>query len=359
VRAAVALLGAKRVMTPPLRRRLELSGLTWAEMAPVLARIRTIEGWAREWGREAAASEAGGDCLRAAAQAFLGQLVLSPYHPRKAEMQATLRRCHLRAREEQPDVRVERLSLLGGRLTGLWERPNGASRPPILLMPPLASTKEELAVLADPLLAAGHPVLRLDLPGQGESPAPLGPDAERLLAAALDEMGFGAVFAGGISLGAFYALRLAAADRRVRGVFGVSPPAFTTPADWARQPEVIWQYLDVYFATETRAETRRRALGLTLDGAGVAICCPVLLFHGARDRINPPDADARCRAALPNAALASHRLPDRHACLLHLRGTIGPQIASWCAAVGAGVPDANQIQGGPEGRASSVFDDAH
>jgi pimeloyl-ACP methyl ester carboxylesterase len=325
-------------MTPQLRRRLELSGLTWDEMAPVLARIRTIEGWARAWEREAAASEAQGDFRRAAAQTFLGQLVLSPYHPRKAEMQAALRHCHLRARQQQPGIHVERVSLVGGKLAGLWERPIGANRPPVLLMPPLASTKEELAILADPLLAAGHPVLRLDLPGQGESPSPLDLDVERLLTAAQNEIGIEALFAGGISLGAFYALRLAATNSQVLGVFGVSPPAFTTRADWARQPEVIWQYLDLYFATETRAETQDRALALTLDGVGACICCPVLLFHGTQDRINPPDADVRYRTTLPNATLTSYHLSDRHACLLHLKGHIGPGVAAWCGQIVGALP---------------------
>lgn len=332
VQAAVFALGAERALSRPrLRRRMELTGLTWDQMAPVFARVRTVADWAREWERAAARSEAAGDDARAAAEAFTGQLILSPFHPFKAGLLETLRRCQNRDRRERRGFNTERVSLIGGTLIGVLERPRGrAARPPVLLLPPLASVKEELTPLADPLLLAGHPVLRLELPGQGESPPPLRPDTERDLLAALDEVGFGEVFAGGISLGAFYALRLAGhAPERVRAVFGVSPPAFTTPQDWARQPEVIWQYLDRYFAGETRADTYREALRLHLDDLRDQLCCPVLLYHGTRDRINPPDAPERWRAALGHVALTERRLIDGHSCLLHLRGRIGPEVRDW------------------------------
>jgi pimeloyl-ACP methyl ester carboxylesterase len=346
VRLLVALLGAKRAMPPRLRRRLELSGLSWSEIAPVLARIRGIEDWACEWGREAQNSLERGDDFRAAAQAFLGQLILSPFHPRKVELQSVFRESHLRYRHTLPGRTVTAMTLAGGRLSGLYERPENATRTPIILLPPLASVKEELTLLADPLLDAGHPVLRLELPGQGKSPAPLGPDTESLLRDALDEMGFETVYAGGISLGAFYAFRLAhaAGAGRVRGVFGVSPPALTTMRDWARQPAVIWQYLDLYFGTATRVETRQRALTLTLDDIAPALSCPVRLYHATRDTINPPDAAARYRALLPHLPLTDRLLTDRHACLLHLRDVIGPEIGTWIAEVES--PEAQEANRG-------------
>lgn len=329
VRLLVALLGAKRALPPRLRRRLELSGLSWAEIAPVLARIRGVEGWAREWEREAARSIAAGDSFRASAQAFLGQLILTPFHPRKVPLQDILRETHLRYRQTLTGRTVQKVHLVGGRLVGLYEYPDGATGTPIILLPPLASVKEELTLLADPLLDAGHPVLRLELPGQGESPAPLGPDTEHLLREALDEMGFETVYAGGISLGAFYAFRLAhAAGERVRGVFGVSPPALVTDKDWARQPPVIWQYLDLYFGT-TRPETRLRARTLHLDDVASSLSCPVRLYHATRDTINPPDAADRYRALLPHLPLTDRIVPDRHACMMHLRETIGPEIVTW------------------------------
>lgn len=335
LRAAVGLLNARRIITPPLRRRLLLTGLTWEEIAPVLARIRTVEGWGRVWQREAEQSAARGDWSRAAAQAFLGHLPLSPFHERKAALLDLLRRCHARDRQGRGGFRFEPVRLAGGRLVGYLETPDRAARPLVLLLPPLASTKEELAVLADPLLAAGHPVLRLDLPGQGESPPPLSPTTERLLQEALDELGItqeGGCFAGGISLGALYALRLGGVDGpRVRGVFGISPPAIITPEQWARQEEVIWQYLDLYFATETREETRRLSLAITLDDVISRIGCPVLLYHASRDPISLPDKRERYRAALTHVRLTDYVLDDIHGCAHHLTGTIGPQLVAWCA----------------------------
>jgi pimeloyl-ACP methyl ester carboxylesterase len=309
-------------------------------MAPVLARIRTIDGWARIWQGEAEGSAARGDFRRAASQAFLGHLPLSPHHPRKAPLLDLLRRCHLADRQAQGGFRSERVRLAGGGLVGYWETPHRSQRPPVLLMPPLASTKEELAVLADPLLGAGHPVLRLDLPGQGESPPPLPIQIERLLRGALDELGVTpetGCFAGGISLGAHCALRLAGADgARVRGVFGISPPAIITPEQWRRQEEIIWQYLDIYFATASRGETRRLCLCLTLDDMVSRIACPVLLFHAIRDPISLPDKVERYRAALSHVPLSDHLLEDFHGCTLHLKNTIAPHVVAWCAAATPG-----------------------
>jgi pimeloyl-ACP methyl ester carboxylesterase len=336
MRAAVALFGAGRLMnSPAVRKRLELTGLRWEEIAPILARIRTIDGWAREFDRAADTAERAGDDFKASALAFLGQLILSPFHPRKAEIAARMRRCQIRDRSSRPGVRFERVELVNGKLVGYIETPEVADKPIVLLMPPLASVKEELTVLADPLLAAGHPVLRLDLPGQGESPPPLLIETERLLIQALDELGITptqGVIAGGISLGSYFALRLAGADRqRVQGVFGVSPPAIITPAQWARQPEIIWQYLDLYFATETREETLRLGLSMKLDDVVADITCPVLLYHAANDFISLPDKAERYREALAHAPLTEHTLPDTHGCTLHLRDPISAQVTAWAA----------------------------
>lgn len=323
-----------------VRKRLELTGLTWEEIAPVLARIRTIDGWAREFDRAAADAEIKGDFFHASALAFLGQLVLSPFHPRKPEIIARMRRCHIQDRSSRQEFSFERVVLLSGKLVGYVETPHHADKPPVLLMPPLASVKEELTVLADPFLAAGHPVLRLDLPGQGESPHPLMVDTEKLLMQALSEFGITpeqGVIAGGISLGSYFALRLAGADRdRVRGVFAISPPAIVTPAQWARQPEIIWQYLDLYFATETRDETLRLGMAMTLDDVVADITCPVLLYHAQRDTISLPDVAARYREALAHAPLTDYLLPDTHGCSLHLRDPISAQVTAWADTLSSG-----------------------
>jgi pimeloyl-ACP methyl ester carboxylesterase len=320
-----------------VRKRLELTGLAWEEIAPVLSRIRTVDGWAREFDRAADAAETTGAYFQAAALAFLGQLILSPFHPRKAEIAARMRRCQIRDRSSRSDSDFRRVILLGGKLAGYVETPKVPRKPPVLLMPPLASVKEELAVLGDPLLAAGHPVIRLDLPGQGESPPPLLIETERMLMQALDELGITpeqGVFVGGISLGSYFALRLAGADRaRVRGVFGISPPAIITPEQWAKQPEIIWQYLDLYFATETRHESLRLGMAMKLDDVVADITCPVLLYHAANDSISLPDRVERYREALAHAPLTDHVLLDSHGCTLHLRDPISSDIVSWAEGI--------------------------
>ena len=339
VRLAVGLLGARRVMTPALRQRLELTGLRWEEIAPLLARIRSVDGWARVFAQAADASEAGGDWHRASALAFLGQLIISPHDGRKEGLQAQMRRAHIRDRQGRRGVHFEVLTSTSG-LSAYREtpvRPDTQTRPVVVLMPPLASTKEELTLLADPLLTQGFSVIRLDLPGQGQSPPPLPIHAEREVGAALDEWGVRperGVIAGGISLGAYFALRLAGSDRgRVRGAFGISPPAILTPDQWAKQEEVVWQYLDLYFATGSRAETLQRGMAMQLDDVVADITCPTLLYHARRDTLSLPNAPALYRKALHAARLEEHSVDDTHGCLLFLRETIAPHVARWCREV--------------------------
>jgi pimeloyl-ACP methyl ester carboxylesterase len=333
VRLFVALLGARRATPPRFMRWLALSGLPAEEISRTLSRIRTTEQWWRCWAEEAERSAVAEKWTHASAQAYLAQLVLSPFHPQKTQLQGKMRGWHQQARSIHPGLTFQTKQLAGGRIAAYVETPQEATKPPVLLLPPLASIKEELTSLGDTLLAAGHPVIRLDLPAQGESPGALPLNAERLLSEALGELGIQKLFVGGISLGAFFALRLAGTDSRVLGAFGVSPPAITTLEDWQRQPEVIWQYLDCYFDTATRADTYTQACGLTLAELAPTITCPVLLFHGRYDRISPPEAPARYRELLTEARLTEQMVEDGHACLSHLRDPIAPEVAKWACEV--------------------------
>jgi pimeloyl-ACP methyl ester carboxylesterase len=112
-------------------------------------------------------------------------------------------------------------------------------------------------------------------------------------------------------------------------VFGISPPAIITPEQWAKQPEIIWQYLDLYFATETREESLDLGLSMKLDDVVSQITCPVLLYHAANDAISLPDRAERYREALSHALLTDHILADTHGCTLHLRDPIAPQVVTW------------------------------
>jgi pimeloyl-ACP methyl ester carboxylesterase len=96
--------------------------------------------------------------------------------------------------------------------------------------------------------------------------------------------------------------------------------------------EVIWQYLDLYFATQTRDETLRLGLSMVLDDIIDEIRCPVLLYHASRDTISLPDVAERYRAALSHTRLTEHRVDDMHGCMLHLKSTIAPSIVAWCEA---------------------------
>lgn len=90
-------------------------------MAPVLARIRTVADWGREWEREAARSEARGEFASANKQAYLGQLIISPTQPLKQELLDILRRCHTRDRRDRLGFGTTPLTFCRGKLSGLYE----------------------------------------------------------------------------------------------------------------------------------------------------------------------------------------------------------------------------------------------
>ncbi len=124
---------------------------------------------------------------------------------------------------------------------GWWHAPGQASeaaeRLPVLLCPPFGRDDEcahrTLRVLAERLAAAGHPVLRFDLPGTGDSAgdahtSDLVPAWRHAVASALDTLlarsGGGAAAVVGLRLGALLAAQVAAEREDVAAFVAIAPP---------------------------------------------------------------------------------------------------------------------------------------
>jgi len=109
----------------------------------------------------------------------------------------------------------------GLTMRGLLRKPAGIGRPPVLLMiPGLDSVKEELQATADHFLRRGIATLAIDGPGQGEMEFErrIEPAYEKPAGAAIDwlekrdDVDASRVGVYGVSLGGYYAVRVAAID---------------------------------------------------------------------------------------------------------------------------------------------------
>jgi 2,6-dihydroxypseudooxynicotine hydrolase len=171
---------------------------------------------------------------------------------------------------------VERIDvpLDGAAMVGNLRRPDGAARPPlVILVPGLDSTKEELVPMEDAFLRRGMATFALDGPGQGEAvyALPLRHDYEVAVTATLDtladrgDLDLERVGAVGQSMGGYFAPRAAAFEPRIRAVAAISGP-FNFGALWDQLPELT----RATFAHKARAadddEARERALALAPQG---------------------------------------------------------------------------------------------
>jgi 2,6-dihydroxypseudooxynicotine hydrolase len=170
-------------------------------------------------------------------------------------------------------------------------RPSGPSRAPIVILVPGGdSSKEEFFHWANVFLNRGMAVLAPDGPGQGETRnrMPVRHDYEGAGSAMIDylhtrdDVDVSAIGVVGISLGGYYAPRIACFEHRIKAVMSISgafkaqtsaqnvgPWAMFT--HWAETPEAVVEM------------TARR----TLDGIISNIACPYLVVNGKQDAVIP------------------------------------------------------------------------
>jgi dipeptidyl aminopeptidase/acylaminoacyl peptidase len=183
----------------------------------------------------------------------------------------------------------------GGMLAGLLRRPGGGGTPgTVLLISGLDSAKEELRATEELFLDRGLATLAVDGPGQGEAEYAMAirPDWEvpgrAIIDAASRLPGLDPARIGvwGVSLGGYYAARVASGDRRVRACVTLSGP-FSFGAGWDQLPDLSREAFRVRSKAATAKEARLRADELTMAGRAGLLTCPLLIVAGQQDRIVP------------------------------------------------------------------------
>jgi 2,6-dihydroxypseudooxynicotine hydrolase len=290
--------------------RFTTNGVAVADFERVTASVERWDHWCAAWSavgaeHEALAVEAARDGRTRSAGEHYAQaavyfhfakflFVQDPDQMRAAHAAAV--RCldaalpHL----DPPGRRVP-IPYAGARLVGVLRLPAGPGPHPVVVMiPGLDSAKEEFRSTEALFLARGVGTFSVDGPGQGEAEydLPIQGDWAAPGAAILDavaaEPGVNADRLGvwGVSLGGYYAPRVASADARVRACVALAGP-YDFGECWDELPALTREAFRVRSRSADDAGARKVAHTLSLAGHAASITCPLLVVTGKRDRLIP------------------------------------------------------------------------
>lgn len=334
--------------------RFTTNGVTVADFERITSDLDDWDQWCAAWSAAGAELEAlgrtalaegrtrsAGDHLAQAAVYFhFGKFVLvdDPVQLRAAHDAAV--RClddalpHL----DPPGRRVE-IPFEGTRLVGVLRSPSLEQTAPVVVMiPGLDSAKEEFRSTEQLFLDRGVATFSVDGPGQGEveRDLPIRADWSAPGHAILDalatqpEVDVDRVALWGVSLGGYYATRVAAAvGDRVRACVALSGP-YDFGACWDRLPPLTRRAFEVRSGAGSDAEARRIASTLSLAGLAGTIPVPLLVVFGRQDRLFPWQHATRLVAEAPRAELVMLERGN-HGCM-NVAPQHRPSTADWVAA---------------------------
>ncbi len=238
---------------------------------------------------------------------------------------------HLDPPAERIDIPFE-----GHVIPGHLRRPRAVLKPPlVLIVPGLDSSKEEMFSIEDEFLRRGMATLSIDGPGQSENSVhfAIRPNWETVITPVLDHIAtigldsaFGLIGLMGISMGAIYGPRAAAHEPRLNAVVGLAGP-YNLGECWdALNPLTRGGYV-FYTKSASEEEAREKAYGLNLHGVLERVTQPLLVIHGARDRLFPPEQAERIAREAPNATLLMY--PDGNHVCNNIAYKYRPVMADW------------------------------
>lgn len=237
---------------------------------------------------------------------------------------------------DPPGERIE-VPFEGAVIPGVLRRPAGSARPPlVLLVPGLDSVKEELYAIEQHFLRRGLATFSVDGPGQGENERrfPIRADWAGVVAPVLDhlarraDLDLGRVGLMGISMGGIYGPFAAAKEKRLRAVITLAGPYDLSECWPALNPLTKGGYI-FYTHSVDEAEAFERAKALALHGVLAKVTCPLLVVHGGKDRLFPPEQAERSAREAPNATLLLY--PEGNHVCNNIPYKYRPAMADWMA----------------------------
>jgi 2,6-dihydroxypseudooxynicotine hydrolase len=225
----------------------------------------------------------------------------------------------------------------GAVIPGILRRPRAAVRPAlVILVPGLDSVKEELYAMENDFLRRGLATLTIDGPGQGENAPrfPIRAGWASVITPLLDhlhdrrDLGFDLDRIGlvGISMGGIYGPRAAATEKRLRAVVALAAP-YDLSECWPQLNPLTKGGYVFYTKSRDESEAFEKSRTLTLRGVLEDVTCPLLVIHGAKDRLFPPEQAERIAREAPNATLLMY--PDGNHVCNNITYKYRPAMADW------------------------------
>ena len=290
--------------------RFTTNGVTVSDFERIRAELTSWDGWCKAWsavgaeheelGRVALAEgrtrSAGEHLAQAAVYYHFAKFLFVQDLDQLREAHAAAVRCLDDALPylDPPGRRIP-IPFAGTEMVGVLRLPPGEGpHPAVLLLPGLDSAKEEFRSTERLFLDRGLATFSVDGPGQGEAEydLPIRGDWEVPGAAMLDALAAqpgvdaGRLGVWGVSLGGYYAPRLAWGDGRVRACVALAGP-YRFGDCWPRLPALTRAAFQVRSRAADDGEARERADALDLAGRTAAIGCPLLVVSGRLDRLIP------------------------------------------------------------------------
>jgi 2,6-dihydroxypseudooxynicotine hydrolase len=242
---------------------------------------------------------------------------------------------------ERVDIPFENTSI-----PAYLRRPEGDGPAPcVVLIGGLESTKEESYRFEEMCLRRGLATMAFDGPGQGEMffTRKLGPGFEKVTSAVVDHLeGADGIDAGrigvlGRSLGAYYSVRSAACDPRLRAC--VAWGACFDLSDLDIMPPHTHDGFVYVTGIEDREQAREH-LRRSIDLADVAgdLRCPTYVLHGDHDVIFTLGQVDLLREHVTNAPIDIVVERDGDHCCHNMGPIVRPRMADWMAQQLAEVP---------------------
>jgi 2,6-dihydroxypseudooxynicotine hydrolase len=290
--------------------RFTTNGVTVSDFERIRAELAGWDDWCRVWSRVAAEHEelgraalaerryrSAGEHLAQAAvyYHFAKFLFVHDLDQLQAAHVAAVRCLDDALPHLDPSGRRVVIPFDGAELVGVLRLPPGPGpHPAVVLIPGLDSAKEEFRSTERLFLERGLATFSVDGPGQGEAEydLPIRGDWEVPGAAILDALAAapgvdpGRLAVWGVSLGGYYAPRIAAGDPRVRACVALAGP-YNFGACWPQLPPLTRNAFRVRSGAADDADARARAGALDLTGHTATIGCPLLVVAGKLDRLIP------------------------------------------------------------------------